>query len=1017
MKGEYFMMKKHGLRRFFSLLLAVIMVCALLPTAALAEDTTGDGETQTVVVDEKKPELPAPEQPKNEDPPAQEDPEAFTVTYTDGANGAAFDEQVYRDLSAGTATPTFKGTPEREGYTFAGWKPAVAETVTADVTYAAQWDAVKSSTRALTLPPISGLSVTPTALDTGHKIDVTFTVLYVGDEFNIGYNYGSSEKTKFVCQYSSNHSDTAYNNHTIAISDIKAAAGRATVNSGYKIVGWTKTANANPQIWQLNMSGDTACNKGTTIYLVAKNPNPTPVKPNAPSEADVKNLLGNSAVKVHCSTPSSGHADVTYPLMDGSFTVGDVQGSSGNYTCVVTVQAAQYVTAYGNGHTLAGANESPKTITLKHNGTNWTVQSTIPIVFNVVCNTAPAQPTAPSDNDVKALLGENAVQIICTNTQIGHGSKTFGLIDGTFTVYHNKNNCEVVINYFSPYVDAFNAAVNVPAGTHIADNSKTSQNQAKINLVWSDGKWTAADAPAKHHVLCSLQPAKPTAPSHDDLSRLIGDITVNCTNDAATHTPKSKGYALIADSYTPGKVEGSADTGYTFTVTVNAEKYVTKFDTDTNTTHTPRDGSKVVTLKYENDAWTVKEGKPVSFDVACVALPTFDELKELFKQKIFVECNTKPAHTKTPYDLIAGSYTIEDFSVMTDLPTCTVVLHSRKYVESFNGTTQAVHTPEDEVKRVGLVLRAGGWGVAKDDELPVVFQVVCVPDAPTERYLEDLLNREVTVTCTTNAAHAPAEYGLLDGSYQGSGVQPDGNGGYTYTVTIAAAEYVKKYNTERQKNHSLVKDEPTEKPVTLVWDANDHEWGFADPNAVPVIFNVECLYTVTYEDGANGSVFKTVSFPNLKKGEATPTIEDPIRVGYKFAGWEPTVAATVTKDVTYIAQWEEVDTTFTVKYNDNVKGKAFKEQVYEDLKYNEETPDFNGKPERSGYTFTGWKPVVADRVTKDVVYYAQWKSNSGKDRVPKTGDGQIVMILGSVLLFSFCGATAVCLNDRKRKQG
>lgn len=48
------MMKKHGLRRFFSLLLAVIMVCALLPTAALAEDTTGDGETQpkAVVVDE-----------------------------------------------------------------------------------------------------------------------------------------------------------------------------------------------------------------------------------------------------------------------------------------------------------------------------------------------------------------------------------------------------------------------------------------------------------------------------------------------------------------------------------------------------------------------------------------------------------------------------------------------------------------------------------------------------------------------------------------------------------------------------------------------------------------------------------------------------------------------------------------------------------------------------------------------------------------------------------------------------
>ena len=128
--------------------------------------------------------------------------------------------------------------------------------------------------------PVSALAaddgISPQALNTGHKIDVTFTVLYVGDEFNSGYNYGTSEKTQFVCQYSTNHSDTAYNNHTIAISDIKAAADRATVNSGYQIVGWSKEANENPTVWPLNKSGDTACNKGTTIYLVAKNPNPNP---------------------------------------------------------------------------------------------------------------------------------------------------------------------------------------------------------------------------------------------------------------------------------------------------------------------------------------------------------------------------------------------------------------------------------------------------------------------------------------------------------------------------------------------------------------------------------------------------------------------------------------------------------------------------------------------------------------------------------------------------------------------
>ena len=278
MKGEYFKMKNHGLRRIFSLFLALFMVFTLLPTTALAEDTTGADETppKTVVVDEgeKKTDPPAQEQPKNENPPAPEEPKTFTVTYTDGAGGAVFPNQV-SNLPAGTATPAFSGTLEREGYTFAGWNPAVAETVTADVTYVAQWEAGKTSARRVTLPTIPDPGVAPAALDTGHKIDVRFTVLYVGDEFNIGYNYGSSEKTKFVCQYKTNHSDTAYNNHTIAISDIKAAASRASVNSGYQIVGWSKESNANPTTWSLNKSGTTACNKGSTIYLVAKNPNPT----------------------------------------------------------------------------------------------------------------------------------------------------------------------------------------------------------------------------------------------------------------------------------------------------------------------------------------------------------------------------------------------------------------------------------------------------------------------------------------------------------------------------------------------------------------------------------------------------------------------------------------------------------------------------------------------------------------------------------------------------------------------
>lgn len=91
-------MKNHGLRRIFSLFLALFMVFTLLPTTALAEDTTGADETQpkTVVVNEgeKKTDPPAQEQPKDENPPAPEDPKTFTVTYTDGVDGTVFPNQV-----------------------------------------------------------------------------------------------------------------------------------------------------------------------------------------------------------------------------------------------------------------------------------------------------------------------------------------------------------------------------------------------------------------------------------------------------------------------------------------------------------------------------------------------------------------------------------------------------------------------------------------------------------------------------------------------------------------------------------------------------------------------------------------------------------------------------------------------------------------------------------------------------------------------------------------------------------
>lgn len=906
MKGEYFKMKNHGLRRIFSLFLALFMVFTLLPTTALAEDTTGADETQpkTVVVDEgeKKTNPPAQEQPKNENPPAPEEPKTFTVTYTDGADGAVFPNQV-SNLPAGTATPAFSGTLARDGYTFAGWNPAVAETVTADVTYVAQWEAGKTNPKRVTVPPIPDPGVAPAALNTGHKIDVRFTVLYVGDEFNIGYNYGSSEKTKFVCQYKTNHSDTAHNNHTIAISDIKAAAGRASVNSGYQIVGWSKESNANPTTWSLNKSGTTACNKGSTIYLVAKNPNPT--------------------------------TKYTYTL---------------NYDA--------------NGGTGAPSADSWSTTDAAIRYHSFTVKNTIP-------------------------------------TREGYVFKGWKANDGSDTIYTGGMTCAV-----SQY------------GNDVVKNGNTWTRT--LYAVWEEA------TPPK--------PDKPTAPGEGDLSGLIGNITVNCTNGKAAHELKAKGYTLISGSYTTNEVAGDAENGYTCTVTINSQKYVEQFDTNTRTVHDPKGVNATVTLKYTDNGWTVESGAPVVFDVACVteivppARPGAEDLSNL-KAPVDVTCTTKPeTHAAVHFSLRGGTYTIGDVAGNeTDGYTCDITVTADKYVARYNMDYGKHTLTGDNTKTLTLKYVEGQWAV----DTPITFPVECEEELfPV--HLVIYRNGDTSKAYKDVALESQPKGHVIDlstidiadyytGNYEFYGWYDDGlfniyksdpanppaglkektvNGWTNLKCMVYDKYQVVYFQSEEalrdfQNDHSKTEGRlysttapfgstlptadaptPTRTGYTFKFWSREGQNGDVTGQTVNGWTNLYAVwekntYTVTYTDGVNGEAFADQAY-TAKYEDATPAFEGtPTRAGYKFLGWEPTVAETVTENATYVAQWEKL---YTVTYTDGVGGKAFEDDVHSDLEKDTPTPAFSGDtPTRKGFVFDGWNPEVAETVTEDVTYTAQWK--------------------------------------------
>ena len=68
----------------------------------------------------------------------------------------------------------------------------------------------------------------------------------------------------------------------------------------------------------------------------------------------------------------------------------------------------------------------------------------------------------------------------------------------------------------------------------------------------------------------------------------------------------------------------------------------------------------------------------------------------------------------------------------------------------------------------------------------------------------------------------------------------------------------------------------------------------------------EIKYTVTYNLDGGTTTSKETTFSDLIYGIKTPTIKEPSKAGYTFAGWEPKVAETVTKDVTYKAKWNAI---------------------------------------------------------------------------------------------------------------
>jgi uncharacterized repeat protein (TIGR02543 family) len=173
--------------------------------------------------------------------------------------------------------------------------------------------------------------------------------------------------------------------------------------------------------------------------------------------------------------------------------------------------------------------------------------------------------------------------------------------------------------------------------------------------------------------------------------------------------------------------------------------------------------------------------------------------------------------------------------------------------------------------------------------------------------------------------------------------------------------------------------------------------------------NAKLKYTVTYRPGTQGT-FPNNVHSNITHGSATPAYSGPTsggnpagNAGYTFMGWDPTpVAATVTANATYTAQWTE-NGTYAVNYDTN-GGTPGSITPKTGVKWTDANL-LPAQPTKTGYTFAGWN-VTAGGSGTNVSNAATYGSLATDDQTPSiTLMAQWTEITGYTVYYNTNGGT------------
>lgn len=782
-------------------------------------------------------------------------------------------------------------------------------------------------------------------------------------------------------------------------------------------------------IMVLGMLPVSAMAAGSVVTARGSAENPIRIYENSGNQAETSN--GSVQVPVGETVTDSGVLTFsTYSAIEG------VQVSKGGVYCAVTSSNENVVKATGSwsGGVLTinflGVGNGTAKITVDYTCTcSKNAVANGLLIYNVTVgdggSTDPSgKPNAPTASDIGAFPDAGkAVLLHCVDAGArGHDATASSLnkVQNGYSVgevvenpgtYYNVDGGKITKEQFpwmcvvtvhaAPFIELYNSNFSERYGVHKL--AGTSNATATLHWFWHNTYgWQYLENPP---------------------------IQFNITRDTSEKTYTLNYYKNTTDTVTnmpePNPQTEKSNTGMvTFTVSsaiparegYNFLGWNGKPDA---TEPTVMPGNTITTPRETTNLYAVWESKTPPPEIPGDQKPNIEEANA----KIRVQCIEYPSkHNpyKQNYRILPGSYDDLGWDRTEYGYIYSIRLNRAKYIAQFDQEIGRPHTDTEPNKetRINWRWENDAWHLIDGpDGVTADIKVKCA-ETPVKPEKPTALDGSFAIVCKNNeATHAyKADYIATPRQYTISDVQKDEQG-YYVTATVTVAPNLAAYNNDTRVEHRLVDEQDATLTITFRYDTEatgDGNRKWQQQGDLPVVevickpkaptadelkklemaVQVKCVvdasqqHTAAYgllgECDVDYFVFEprqegddwlcdisyyperyvaefNTTFQNLKHVQNDEKIV-PVTLIWAGGSWQIKTQGRV-----------HVTEEYTVTYTDGVDGEeVFADQVYSDLRKDSATPAFNGTPTRTGYTFAGWEPEVAETVTANATYTAKW---------------------------------------------